>query len=571
MPPGRRGITARFTELRPFAVVAYAVLVVLALLAAYPLLRVLMRLFIVDGRLDFSAFGDMLDQPGLGTLLKNTAILVIASTALGTAIAAMLAWLLERTDARMGGVTAALPMLPFLLPPIAGAVGWVLALSEGSGLVNALIRWLLSFVGIDLETGPFNIYSWWGMIFVTALYIVPYVYMMIASGLRNVDPALEEAARVSGAGRLRILRTVTLPAIRGSLGAGVLLSVWVGVSIFSVPIILGTGARIQVLSVRIVQLLRGTYPPETGAAVGLSTFVLFTVGTVWYFQRRSLDRGNFASVGGKGHRTTPVRLGRWRWPARLSIMAYLFVAVAIPFICLLVVALRGFWTTKITWGDLSFDTFRRFAEDEFTRTAMRNSLQIGLVGGLVGIVAAAIVALQVRRSRTRMTRTLDAIVKLPAVISAVVLGVGFILAFSGSPFSLGGSLWILFLGYLALYMPQASIAADAAAAQVGKELSEASHVAGAGLGRTTWRVELPVMLPGLVAGWSLLFARMVEEITMSALLSTPKNMVIGPRILEIFDNATYADLAAISVILTLITATVVLTVLVLSRRRGSSG
>lgn len=551
----------------PFEIAATILSILLALLACYPLGRVLARLFLNDGRIDFSPVVDAFTGDGIGRVLVNTIIMVAASSVLAVIIATVLAWLLEHTDARMGRFAAALPMVPFFLPPVAGAVGWILAFSERSGLVNYFLRFLLRKVGIHLTEGPFNVYTWPGLVLVMSLYAVPYAFLVIAAALRNVDPSLDEAARVAGSSPLRTLRTVTLPGLRPALGGATLLCVWFTMSLYSVPVTIGPEADIEVISVRIVRLLREEFPPAIDQAVGLSLFVLATVGTVWYLQRKVLQSGHFMTVGGKGHRRPPLRLGRWKWPARLLVIGYGLVALVLPLCSLLLVAFRGYWTPKIRWSDLSLDAFRRLADDEKSFGALGSSLKLAFLVGIVGIVCAAVVAHHVHRARSRSSRILDGLIKLPAVLSSIVLGVGFILAFGGPPFRLGGTLLILMLGYLVLYLPQASVAADSATAQVGRELTEASRIAGAGGTRTFVRVNLPIMLPGLAAGWAMLFVRITGDLTLSALLSGPTNLVIGVRILEIFQTGSYADLAALSVLLTAVTGTVVIVAMVLARGR----
>ena len=557
-------------DLTVFKVVSIVVALALSALAVYPLSRVLLRLFVVDGEVDLSAFREAFTQNDLGELLFNTAIVVAGSAILALLIGSVLAWLNERTNARLGIATDSLPLIPFLLPPIAGAVGWALLLSERAGLLNAFLRYLLSFVGIEITEGPLNIYSWWGLIFVYTIYQIPYAFLLVSAGLRNVDPAMEEQSRISGASLFRTMRKVTIPAVRPSLGAAVLLMIWFGFALFSVPVIIGTGAGIDVLSVRIVRLLSFTYPPQTAVGVGLSSIVIVVVGTAWFFQMRLLRRGHHATVGGKGHRTTRIHLGAWKWPARGLLFGYVFVASILPLIGLALVALNGFWTANINWGALDLDSFRQVLfEDEVTRRALNNSIALALVGATIGIVAAAILALLLKRSSSRLVRVIDGAVKLPAAISSIVIAVGFLLAFSGPPFNLSGSFLILLLAYLVLYMPQGSVAADAAASQVGQELPEASQIAGARPGRTFWRINFPLMLPGLAAGWSLLFVRMAGDLTASAMLSGTANPVVGFRILEIYQGASYPPLAALSIVLTLVMLVVIVAVTLLVRRRGA--
>lgn len=563
-------------RLRPaggvFGLVSLVVAVVFAALGVVPLVRVLVRLFWVDGSLTLAPVREALAIPDVGTVLGHTLIAVGASSVLAFVIGTTMAWLNERTDARMGLVTDALPLLPFLLPPVAGAVGWVILLSPRAGLLNAWFRDLASLVGYSGTSGPFDIHSWYGLIIVYAIYQVPFVFLMVSAGLKNMDASLEEQSRISGAGLVRTMRRVTLPALAPSLGAGVLLTLWLGFGIFSLPAIIGSPAGIDVLSVRIVDLLRFTFPPQTGAAVGLSGFVVLFVGLAYVLQRRILRSSRHATVGGKGAKVRRIELGRWKWPVRAAMVAYVLVATVLPVAALVLVSLNGFWTPDINWGALDLDALRRTViDDQITRRAIINSLTLGVVGGLIGIVAAALIALWVARHRGGLSKVVDGAVKFPAAISNLVIAVGVLLVFAAPPFRLSGTVVILLLGYLALYMPQASVAADAAVSQVGRELPEASAISGAGAGRTFRKVHLPLMTPGLVAGWTLLFIRMAGDLTASAILSGTNNPVVGFRILETFQGGSYALLAALSTVLVVITATVLVIVLVYTRRRARWG
>jgi iron(III) transport system permease protein len=564
----RRGIR----RISVFDLVTIIIALVLIAIVVVPLFRVLIGLFFVDGQFTLEPIRRTLAVPDLGRLILDTLIVVAASSLVALVIGVLLAWVNERTDARMGIVSDALPLLPFLLPPVAGAVGWTMLLAPRAGLANAWLRDVLAFFGIPLEEGPFDINSWYGLIWVFAVYAVPFIYMNVSASLRNFDSSLEEASRLSGASAWRTLRKVTLPAVMPGIGAGLLLCVWFGFGMFSIPSIIGTPAGIDLISVRIVELLTFTYPPDTEVAVGLSGFVVLFVGLAYLLQVRVLRSGRYATITGKGARSSVTKLGGWRWPVRIAVMLYVFISTLLPIIALVLVSLNGFWTPDIDWSSLSFDALRTAVlDDALTRQALVNSLGLGFVGGLLGILGAAMVALYVHRTRTAFSRGIDAAIKLPAAISNMVIAVGVLLLFAGPPFYMSGTLAILLIGYLALYLPQASIAADAAVTGVGKELPEASAVAGASPVRTFWRVLLPLMIPGLVAGWALLFIRMVGDLTASAILAGTSNPVVGFRILEVFNGGSYALLAALSTVLVLITGTVLVLVMWYTRRKSRFG
>ncbi|WP_158566731.1 ABC transporter permease [Actinomadura craniellae] len=557
--------------LTPFTLLATVLAVGLGLLAVYPLALVVTRPFITDGRVDLTPVRDTLAQPDLDTLLWHTAVVVGASGLAALVVGAGLAWLNERTDARLGLATDIVPLVPFLLPPIAGAVGWALLGSERSGYLNLALRPLLGAVGIDLDQGPINIHSWYGLIFVYTIYQVPFVFMIVSAGLRNTDAGMEEQSRICGAGPLTTLRRISLPAVRPSLGAAGLLMVWLGFGLFSVPTILATQTDIDILSVRVVQLLSFTYPPETGVAIGLNLIVMLVVTAVWYLQTRILRSDRNSGIGGKGARTRPLRLGRWRPLARLAVLGYLALTSILPLGALVLVSLSGYWSSSVDFGALNLDAFRRTLSDVTTQEALVNSLLLGVAGATIGMLAAAVVSMLVRRSGRGAGLLVDAAIKFPPTLSHLVIAVGFVLAFSGAPFYMGGTLWILLLAYVSLHMPQATTASDAAISQIGAELTEASRLSGAGPGRTFRRVTLPLMMPGLLAGWALLFVTIAGDISASAILAGTGNEVVGFRILEVFASGDYAMLGSLSIMLAGATALVVVPVTWYARRRTRTG
>jgi iron(III) transport system permease protein len=529
----------------------------LALLVAYPLARVLVATFVVDGHVDLTPVLQAFEHQGVGRLVLTTASITLPAGFLALILGLAFAWLNERTDATLGALGNVLPMLPFFLPAIAGAIGWVFLLDPNAGFANALIRKILNSVGLHLTTGPINIYSWGGLVFVYMLYLVPFAYLMLATGLRNVDPRLEEQARVCGSSNLRTLLRITLPAIKPSLAAAALLMIVFGFGLFSVPLIIGTEARIDVLSVHIVNLMTASYPPNIGAATGLSLVMIVITGSVWYAQTRIVKGGRFATIGGRGQATSIHRLGKWKWFARASVLTYVAIAAVFPIVALVIVALSGYWTTHISWGSLSLRAFQQTLDDPTTHQALINSLKLGIAGAIIGTLAMGVASVALQKSRSRGATVLRGVLKLPAAISPIIFAIGFILAFGGPPFKLGGTLVILLLGFLVVFMPWASVAADAAAAQVGAEVVEASRSSGAGGLRTFMRINLPLMLPGLMAGAALLFVLIMGDIDVSIMLAGYSNETVGFQILSIFTNTSWSELAALATILTAISTLVV--------------
>lgn len=554
-----------------FAMVCAAVGVAVAALILYPLIAVLPQVFLDDGRVDLSAWRTAWSAPGTVGMLRNTAILVGAGTVLAVVIGSVFAWFSERTDASMGRLTEVLPIVPMMVPPLAGTIGWVLLLTPGPGLLNVLLRDVSAWFGGEPGLqGPLNIFSWYGLIFIYVLYMVPHVFLTVAAALRNLDPALEEASRASGARPWTTLIRITLPAIRPSITAGALLALVIGLSMFSTPFVLGTPADIDVLAVRIVRLTSFSFPAELAEAVVLGSVLILLIGSAWIFQTRLLRAARHATIGGKTGGEARVTLGRTgRLLARGSMLAYLTVTSILPFTALLLVSLQPFWTSNIDVTRWSLDNYARvLLDNDFTKSAFQHSLGLGVVGASVAMCIAALIVFYVQRNaHSRIARGIDGTTKLPAALSHVIVGLALIATFAGPPFNLGGTLLILFLGYLVLYLPQATITAGSALSQIDASLSEASLMAGASQGRTFRRVAVPLMAPGLVAGWIFVFVLMAGDVTASVMLASSRTPVVGFVMIDLFANSTYPVLAAMGAVISIITSAVVLAALFLPRRR----
>jgi iron(III) transport system permease protein len=553
---------------RPPSFIATLVFVVLALLLvlfAYPLITAAIRAYSEYP----AAIAEFNSATAAGTLQRvfmNTAIVVIFGAIIATVAGSILAWVNERTDGNIGTLGELLPLAPLLVPPIAGVIGWAVLLDPRAGLINAGLRWVLNGLGLSLSSGPVNIYSMGGLVAMTGLYLVPYVYLVMAAALRRLDPALEEASRVNGAGALRTLLRVTFPAVRPALTTGLLIAIIAGIGMFSVPIVLGTAARVDVLAVYLFRLI-DTYPPHFAYALALSVVMTVSVQLLLVLQRVVAPPGRHAAVGGRGSRSGIKSLGGWKWPARLLVILYLIATSILPVSGLVMVSLQPFWTPNVNFSVLSFANYSFVLfENGPTYRALLNSLELGGVTATIVIICAAVVVLYYQFRASAGAKIADSIMSLSATVPHTVIGACFLVAFSGAPFNLYGTTGILLLAYFLMTMPFAARAATAAAAVIGKELAEASRVSGAAEGRTFLRVLLPLAVPGLIAGWIITFIHTVGEVTASSLLASTRNPVIGRMITELWIFGSFPQVAALALVVTAVTSILVGLMLLISRR-----
>jgi iron(III) transport system permease protein len=387
------------------------------------------------------------------------------------------------------------------------------------------------------------------------------VYLTVAAALQNLNPSLEEAARMCRAGPWKTLLRVTLPAVWPAIvNAGIIVAIF-GISTFSVPIVIGTTAGIDLLSVRIYRLLYN-HPPRTDLAVVLAIAMMVFVQLALLVQVLVTRSQRHAVVGGKGATHTRVRLGRWRWVARGAIGAYLLATAVLPVAALAIVSLQPFWTSKIDFAQFGWANYHFvLVENATTARALVNSIGLGIFGATLCMLGAAVLVLFARNASAGTQMVVDGVTALPATLPHTVVAVSIVLAFTGGLFNLYGTLTILLLANLVLVIPQAVRSARSALAQVGNDMVEAAQMSRASPFGVFRRIVVPLMLPGLMAGWVILFVQISGELTASALLSGTGNPVVGLVLLDLWENGSFPQLSAIALVMTVIDAVVVLAVM----------
>lgn len=560
--PGTRGL-----RLSPFGIFGWSIAAVICLAVAYPIAHVVAKaLEYQDGHWRLTQILRRAFAHDTLSIVWNTLLVVGASGAIAFVIGTLLAVINERSDARLGWAGDILPVLPMLVPPVAGAIGWVFLAAPVSGFLNYWLRSGLSLFGVHMVDGPLQIFTWSGLVFVYALYLTPFVYLPMSAALRGIESSTEEAARVAGAGPWETVRRVTVPSLGPAVGAALLYVAGIGCAMFTVPIVIGVAAGVDVLPVAIVRAMNGRYPPDITGALALSFWIVVIVGVAWWLQTRLATDERHSTIGeGKGSSSALLQLGKWRWPVRAGMLLYLAATSLLPFLALLFVSLQPYWRPQIVWHQLGFRNYHLMFSDPQFGAGLKNSLVLGAVTATIAILAASLISFLVNRRRTRLGALTEGITKLPFVVPHVVIAVALVLAFAGPPFHWTGTFFILSLAYLIVYLPQASVQATSAFVQVGRPLREAASVSGAGPGRMFRSIVLPLMVPGLTAGWALLFVLMAGDVTASVMLASPHTPVVGFAIVNQWETGTFSGIAALSVVIALIKVVVVLAVIRFSR------
>lgn len=484
-------------------------------------------------------------------LLGQTLLFAGGSTALALLLGIAAALLVARTDLPGRGAFSVLFMGTFFLSPMITAVAWSLLASPRIGFYNAALRWLL---GIDGQTGPLDIFSLGGMIWTAGLYFSPYVFLFVAAALRSVDPTLEEASRIAGAGTPKTLLFVTLPLVKPAILAAGLLSLVLAFGQFGIPAILGIPARLYVLTTAIYAGM-SSYPTAREHAAVLSVVLLVAAFAAIAAQRRALGGRSFATVTARGFRLPFVALGAWRWPAAILAWAVLLLTAVTPLLALAYASFTTRWTTRLDIDLLTLRNYVRLTASEPNAwAAVGNSMLLSFLGATLALALAVLVSLTVLKRKDRLARILDYVAMLPVSMPGMVFAVGLLAAYIRPPIVLYGTPYIILLAYVTLFIPVGMRSATAALAQLDPVLEEAAQMSGAGWLRRLGNVLMPLIRPGLVAGWVLIFVTLMKEFSSSVLLGSPGVPVNATVLWNLWNLGHYGALCAFEVVNTLIMA-----------------
>ena len=466
------------------------------------------------------------------TLLKNTFFYAAGSLALSMPLAFALAWLVERTDLPFRKFLYTAMFVPMVIPPFAIAIGYIFLLNPSNGLFNSYIREIFF---LDIARGPFNIYSVWGMIFVTGMLSVPSMWLMLLPLFRNSDPRMEEAASASGAGRLEILRRITAPLMAPGLLAVLVYFVVIYIEVFEIPLALGLTANYPVLSTKIFLLVNAEELGEVAYSVGAAFGMLFViVGAVLMFFYLFSVRlsAKFAVVTGKGFQPKIIKLGNWTYLALGAIGLYFALAVLIPFLILFWTSLLPFYKTPSidALSALNFANYTKILGQREFVLALKNTFSVAITAATFSMLLASVISWTVVRRAGWLSRTLSVFSFIPLTIPTVVLALAILLLYASSP--INGTLTILVLAFATRYLAFTTRLMHAAQLQIEKSLEEAALVSGAGSVTTFAKINLALLLPALVNGWVWVVAHAVRDFVIPLFMASAATIMLANLIFQ---------------------------------------
>ena len=544
----------------------YGVAAVAAILVLYPVY------FLLQAALDvgdpqvrpptaygFDNFNGIFQYP---QILLNTLTVSAAATVMALVFGFVMAWILTRTNVPGRHMFEQLMAVPYYLTPLLGALAWSLLGSPESGFINQIWR----AVGgnghlIDINTA-------YGIAWVMALFEGSVAFVMIAAVMKSMDPALEEASQIMGASRIRTMLRITLPlVVPGVLGAAIFVFAEM-LGSFAAALVLGLPSRYYVITTAIYQLVQ-QYPPkiQIAAAMGVSLFAVMFF--MLFLYRRIVMTGSYVTITGKAFRPRVADIGPLRYVLLGVCLLYLFAAVGLPLVTLLYASLQKIAVAFPAAGNWTLENFRVAVTMNAVRSALTNSLLLGFGTATIGVVLMGLLTWLIYRSRLPGSGLVEYMVMFPQAVPRLVFAFGLMWAWVVFPIPIYGTLWLLLIAYLTVFLPLGVRTIAGVMLQIDKSLEECAQMCGAPWAFRVRTVTIPLLVPGLVAAWLLLFIASVRELGASILLMGPHSKVITPSIVESWFGTSSELTAAMALIQTLVVAIAMIVLVAVTRRVGA--
>ena len=480
----------------------------------------------------------------------NTLLISTGSTFVATFFGVSLAWINARTNCPGRDRLEPYNLIPFFLSPFVGAIAWHNLAAPKTGLLN---NWARDYLGV--HGALLNVDNIYGVIWVTGIFFAPLVYLFVVGSLRRMDPSLEDSARTTGASLLRTTMTVTLPLVAPGILSGAIIVFVTSAGEFGVPFKLGAPYGWQTLTTQIFSKAVGDDANYfLGAAMSMSLGVI--TAFFIYIQQRYIAPRSFTTVTGKGFRPTVLDLGPWKWAAFGYNLLFILVAVALPIFCLVVVSLHPVWEGHIIPKDMSLHNYAKtlfFWRPDSIQAATNgiyNSFILAFLGATIAMALSLVVSHMIHRVKGVGARLLDLLCVVPIGFPGIVLAMGVLVTYIKTP--IYATIWIILLGYITRFFPYGQRNISSVMLAISEELDQSSRMSGASWFTTLRRITIPLLKPGIFAGWVLLFIIFLRELSISIILYTSgtETISVGVYYLVNFENEPLT--AALSVAQTVV-------------------
>lgn len=420
-----------------------------------------------------------------------------------------------------------------------------------------------------LQSGFFSLA---GMVLIMSLSLFPFMYLVIKNSLLRINASVEEAAIIYGASKIRILLKVFLPLLISGYLMGALLVFVKTISEFGTPATLGKQIGYYVLTTEIHRFT-STWPIDFVKASVLSLVLLTTSMLMWMGQLYISNNYQYQLISGKGNKLRIIVLSPWQRSACwLVIASILALSIGIPYFSIAATALIDLAGLGLSWDNLTFKHFAEvFSFESEAFSALLNSIQLSLYAATICTALGIWYGLTVVRGQSHLTKIIDFASLLSNTVPGIVVVFGLILFWNSpsNPLPLYNTKGMLIITYVVLFLPYTVQYVKSAAEQISSSLDDAAKVSGASEFYRFSRVTLPLILPGVIAGWAMSFIIGQRELVGSLMVKPPGFETSATFIFSEFDQGNTSLAMAMALVVVSVTVSMLAGLKVIESRQGA--
>ncbi|HIJ80566.1 MAG TPA: iron ABC transporter permease [Desulfuromonadales bacterium] len=484
------------------------------------------------------------EDPDFKRAFLNSLYISCGMGLISVPLGGLLSFLMVRTDMPGRSWIEPLLLIPVFVSPMVLCFGYTVAV----GPVGFFSLWVQKLIG----TVPWNLYSITSIVLIAGLSHVPHVYLYSSSALRSLGSDVEEAARVAGAGPLKVALTVSLPMVFPALIYSGMLVFFLGFQVFGLALVLGDPEGHLVLSTYLYKLTNKLGVPSYHLMAAVAMCIVAITLPMVLSQRYLLRNAQkYITLKGKGARQRMLPLGGWRWVASGLVVIWLMVTVIIPMFGVVFRAFVTNWGEGVTFLEaFTLGNFKSVFEQGNLMRGVVNTVLLGVIGGGLSVICFTFIGLASHRKNNGWTRLLDYTVMTPRAIPGLLAGLAFLWVFLFFPplAPFRKTLVSLWLAYSVVWLAYGMRLISTSLLQVGPELEECARVTGATAGQVSRHVTLPLIRYGLLASWLMIFMIFEREYSTGVYLLGPGTEVIGSLLVSLWGAGAIEIVSALSFI-----------------------
>lgn len=511
--------------------------IVLFLLIILPLCLILFKGFVSGEDGTFGEHIQQLGQPYHLKILWNSVILGISVVILCTIIALPLSYIMTKTSLSKHQWLDLVIMIPFMTPPYIGSMGWMLTMQR-NGLLEQLSP-------IFSRVTPY-FFSFFGMVLIMSCHLTPFLYIILKNALMTIHQSQEEVAEIYGGTFFYRFRKIIAPLFASGYSMGALLIFVKTIGEFGTPVTMGNRIGFQVLTSEIHHSA-SIWPIDFQRAALLSTLLLAVSMTVWAFQQWFQSRNHLSSNAGKGHKVKVHSRSKWNILCYVFIICEIIVTIVLPYASIF---MNAFMKQLSSGFHLSYFTLQNFVNvlSGNGGIALFNSIMLATISATLASLIGLWVVLITRR-RNPLGRVIDFSSLLPNTVPGIIVVIGLILFWNNkhNPLPVYNTIGILVVAYTVLYIPYAVQNIRTVDQRLSKNLIEAAQISGS-KGWTLFRtITFPLLRPGIISGWILIFCISMRELVASLMLRPPNTDTSSTFIYRQFEQGESAQGMAMAI------------------------